>query len=70
MRDKYSFSLRQLDSTSLDGRTLKFSEMGHLPRRPADEDEGGGRERERREKREWTNGGEGRRRSFPLLIRI
>ena len=45
MRDKYSFSLRQLDSTSLDGRTLKFSEMGHLPRRPADEDEGAGRER-------------------------
>ena len=55
MRDKYSFSLRQLDAatsrprsktwTREGGRGLKFPEMGHLP-----EDEG----RERREKREWT----------------
>ena len=59
MRDKYSFSLRQLDSTSLivcpirdsGGRTLKFSEMGRLP--PTQDEEG----EERREKREWTDNG-------------
>ena len=53
MRDKYSFSLRQLDSTSLDGRTLKFSEMGRLPPPPPEDEEG----EERREKREWTDNG-------------